>query len=45
MVQKSSNNDVFSGHKFGGLDRRDVFCTGRTFILELALFRSTHCGK
>ena len=27
------------------MDRRDVFCAGRTFFLELALFCSTHRGK
>ena len=26
------------------MDRRDVFCAGRTFLLELALFCSTHRG-
>jgi hypothetical protein len=40
-----SQSVSLAGDIAGGLDGRDVLCTGRTLILELDLLRHAHCGK
>jgi hypothetical protein len=41
----ASYNVSVAGDIAGGLDGRDVLCTGRPLILELDLLRHAHRGK